>query len=157
MSNVPWTFDNALLVTNVIKAGEDPTKITLQEVDFWIQIHDFPSGYMSETVGKQLGNFFEKFVLYNPNNNTSIWREYMRFKTTVDVRKSQKRKKKICRRDKTEFVVNCKYEKLGDLCFICGLMLHTERFCKKRLEGGSSIIIREWGSWLRAPSRRAVM
>lgn len=118
MSNGPWTFDHAMLVTNVIQLGEDPTKITLNEVEFWIQIYDLPSGYMYEPVGKQLGNFFGRFVLYDPSNNSSIWREYMRIKISLDVRKPLKRKKKICKRDKSEFVVHCKYEKLGDICFI---------------------------------------
>lgn len=34
MNNGPWTFDNAMLVTNVIQAGENPTKVALYEVDF---------------------------------------------------------------------------------------------------------------------------
>lgn len=40
----PWSFDNALLVLNTIKAGEDPVKVSLNEVDFWIQIYDLPVG-----------------------------------------------------------------------------------------------------------------
>lgn len=48
----PWSFDNALLVLNVIKTGEDPTKVALVEMDFWIQIYNLPVGYMSEVVGK---------------------------------------------------------------------------------------------------------
>lgn len=63
MSNGPWTFKNVMLVTNVIQAGEDPTKVPLNEVEFWIQIYDLSSGYMSEIVDKQLGNFFENIVI----------------------------------------------------------------------------------------------
>lgn len=87
----PWSFDNALLVLNVIKPGEDPTKVSLFEVDFWIQIHDLPVGYMSEAVGKQLGNFFGTFIHYDTKNNSSIWREFMRLRVRVDVRKPRKR------------------------------------------------------------------
>lgn len=112
---------------------------------------------MTEMVGKQLGNFFGKFVMYDPSNNTSIWREYMRLKIKVDVRSPLKRKKKILKRDKTEFVVNCKYEKLGDFCYVCGLLTHTERFCKRRLKNGSSFLVREWGRWLKAPPRQLAM
>lgn len=72
MNNGPWTFDNALLVSNVVKAGEDPVKVSLVEVDFWIQIHDLPIGYMTEVVGKQLGNFFGVFLQYDTKNNSSI-------------------------------------------------------------------------------------
>ncbi|KAL8106742.1 hypothetical protein AgCh_023488 [Apium graveolens] len=83
-TNGPWTFDGALLVLNVIKAGEDPIKVSLHEVDFWIHIHDLPVGYMSEVVGKQLGNFSGTFLLYDTKNNSSIWREYMRLRIRVD-------------------------------------------------------------------------
>lgn len=150
----PWSFDNALLVFNVIKQGEDPVKVPLVEVDFWIQIHNLPVGYMSEAVGKQLGNFFGSFIQYDSNNNSSIWREFMRLRVRLDVRKPLKRKNKICKKDKTEVVVLCKYEKLGDFCFMCGLLSHTERFCKKKLEVGSAGDVKDRGSWLRAPSRK---
>lgn len=142
----PWSFDNALLVTSVIKQGEDPTKVPLVEVDIWVQIYDLPVGLMSETVGKQLGNFFGSFLQYDSNNNSSIWREFMRLKICVDVRKPLKRKKKVCKRDKTEVIVHCKYEKLGDFCFISGLLKHTERFCTKKLDGDNLSLTREWGA-----------
>lgn len=58
----------------------------------------------------------------------------MRIKIKVDVRKPLKRKKKISRKNETYFVVQCKYERLGDICFICGMLSHTERFCKKKLD-----------------------
>ena len=30
----PWSFDNAMLILNVIKPGEDPTKVALVELDY---------------------------------------------------------------------------------------------------------------------------
>lgn len=154
INNGPWSFDSATLVTSTIPEGEDPTRVPLNEIEFWIQIYGLPSGFMTEAIGKQLGNFFGSFVMYDPSNNASIWREYMRLKIKVDVRFPLKRRKKICKRDRSECIVNCKYEKLGDFCFLCGLLSHTERFCRKKLEGESATEVRGWGSWLRAPPRR---
>ncbi|XP_074342938.1 uncharacterized protein LOC141680674 [Apium graveolens] len=154
VKNGSWSFDNATLVTNTSPAGGDPTKVSLNEVEFWVQIYDLPSGYMAEPVGEQLGNFFGSFVSYDLSNNESIWREYMRLRIKVDVRRPLKRKKKICKKDKTEVIVNCKYEKLGEFCFVCGLLTHTERSCKKKINGEADSSGREWGSWLRAPPRR---
>lgn len=156
INNGPWTFNSALLVMNIVKAGEDPVKVALHEVDFWIQIYDLPVGYMTKPVGKQLDNFFGSFLQYDAKNNLSIWRVFMRVRIRVDVRKPLKRKKKIVKKDNSEVVVNCKYEKLGDFCFICGMLSHTERFCKKKFESRSEAVIKEWGHWLRAPPRRAV-
>lgn len=69
----------------------------------------------------------------------------MRLKIRVDVRKPLKRKKNIVKKDKPEVVVNFKYEKLGEFCFICGLLSYTERFCKKKLDGEGVSNAREWG------------
>lgn len=79
----------------------------------------------------------------------------MRLRIKVDVRKPLKRKKKICRKDGTEIIVQCKYERLGDFCFICGLVTHTERFCRAKQDESGTEITRDWGGWLRAPPRRA--
>lgn len=132
----------------------DPLEIPLFELSFWVQLSGLPNGFMTESVGKQLGDFFGSFLSYDPNNNSSIWRECMRIRIKIDVRKPLKRKKKICRKNGAECIVLCKYERLGDFCFICGLVTHTERFCSKRSSLGQAELVREWGDWLRAPSRR---
>lgn len=155
-SGGPWTFDNTMLCLDIIPPGEDPLKVDLWFLKIWIQIHDLPAGFMSEAVGKQLGNFFGEFLLYDVKNDSSIWRECMRLQIRIDVRKPLKRKKRITRKNGQDFVVTCKYERLGDFCFSCGLVTHSERFCRRNLDsrdGGGS---KEWGVWLRAPPRRAI-
>lgn len=109
---------------------------------------------MSEAVGMQLGNFFGEFISYDPKNNSSIWRECMRVRMKLDVKKPLKRKKKIKRKNGSEFVVSCKFERLGDFCFACDLVTHTERFCRKSLDARSEGATQEWGSWLPAPPRQ---
>lgn len=68
---------------------------------------------------------------------------------------TKKEEEKICRKNGSECVVQCKYERLGELCFICGMVTHTERFCNKKMDRSSSEIVKEWGNWLRAPPRKA--
>ena len=151
----PWSFDNVMLVLNVVAPGEDPVKVSLMYLNIWIQIHDLPMGFMMESVGKQLGNFFGTFLEYDPKNNTSIWRDCMRVRISIDTRKPLKRKKKIVKKDGSEFVVTCKYERLGEFCFVCGMVTHTDRFCRRFMSNNSEDGVKEWGSWLRAPPRRA--
>ncbi|XVF75725.1 hypothetical protein PTKIN_Ptkin13bG0209800 [Pterospermum kingtungense] len=50
-----------------------------------IQIYNLPVG------GKQLGDFIGKFIDYDVNNNTGMWRTYMRIRLMVDVRVPLKR------------------------------------------------------------------
>lgn len=47
-----------MLVVNKIPQGEEPLNVPLWTIKMWIQIHDLPKGFMSEGVGKQLGDFF---------------------------------------------------------------------------------------------------
>lgn len=154
MNGGPWSFDNAMLLIEPIPAGVDPLKVPLWGLNIWIQIHNLPNAFMSEAVGRQLGNFFGEFVFYDPKNNSSIWRESMRLKIRLDVRKPLKRKKKIKRKNGSEFVVSCKYERLGDFCFSCGLVTHTERFCRRSLDARKEEGSQEWGPWLRAVNKR---
>lgn len=66
-------FSNETCIkTQPIYVLKHVSKVPLNEVEFWIQIYDLPSGYMAESVGKQLGNFFGSFVAYDLSNNTSI-------------------------------------------------------------------------------------
>ncbi|XP_074352720.1 uncharacterized protein LOC141691867 [Apium graveolens] len=151
----PWSFDNAMLAISKIPQGEEPLNVPLWSLEIWIQIHDLPKGFMSEAVGRQLGDFFGEFMEYDMKNNSSIWVEFMRIKVKLDVRKPLKRKKRILRNNGTDFTVTCKYERLGDFCFAYGSVMHTERFCQKNIDNRGEDVQKEWGGWLRAPSRRA--
>lgn len=91
---------------------------------------------------------------YDSKNNTSGWRECMRIRIKIDVRKPLKRRKKIMRKNGTEVIVNCKYERLREFCFTCGLVSHTDRYCGKLLENTEEVGENEWGVWLKAPPRR---
>lgn len=130
----PWSFDNAMLLVDVIPTVMEPVNVPLYFIDIWIQRHDLPTGFMSEAMGKQLRNFFGEFLLYDAKGNTNLWKEHMRVKIRLDVRNPMKHKKKITRKNDTEFAVTCKYERLGEFYFVCGLLLQSERFCRKNLD-----------------------
>lgn len=151
----PWTFDNVMLALEPVAPYDDPVKVPLWFVNIWIQIHELPMGFMTEAIGKQLGNFFGEFIEYDSKNNTSIWRECMRVRIRLDVRKPLKRKKKIVKKDGSEFTVTCKYERIGEFCFLCGLVSHTDRFCRKFIDKRGIGGEKEWGVWLKASPRRA--
>lgn len=67
----------------------------------------------------------------------------MILRVRLHVSKPLKRKKKIVKKDKSEVVFLCKYKKLGNFCFVCGLLSHTEQFCKKNLEAASELAPKE--------------
>ncbi|XP_074361558.1 uncharacterized protein At4g02000-like [Apium graveolens] len=145
----PWSFDNAMLALEKVTAGENPAKMQPCFVSIWIQLYNLPMGYMLETVGRQLGNFFGEFLEYDARNSMS-WRDCMRVRIKIDVHKPLKRKKKIIKKDGSKIIVEYRYERLGEFCFSCGMVSHTDRFCRLSVTGevGKE---KEWGSWLRAP------
>ncbi|XP_074359603.1 uncharacterized protein LOC141699588 [Apium graveolens] len=94
----PWSFDNAMLALEKVQAGENPATIKPCSLNIWIQLYNIPIGYMLESVGKQLGNFFGEFLEYDAKNNTSIWRECMRVRIKIDVRNSLKGERSLSSR-----------------------------------------------------------
>ncbi|KAK6159100.1 hypothetical protein DH2020_006414 [Rehmannia glutinosa] len=150
----PWTYDNYLLILHQLVAGEIPTSIALNFVDFWVQIHDLHIGFMSVAIGTKIGNFISSFLDYNDSNNSSIWRNYMRIRVRLDVRKPLKCYKKIRRLNGDCAILNLKYERLGIFCFICGLLGDSDKFCEQAFTDKPDEVPREWGTWLRANTRQ---
>lgn len=151
----PWMFDNTMMILEKIADGEDPLQVQLWHLNIWIQLYELSMSFMTEIVGQQLGNFFGEFLQYDVKNNSSIWREYMRIRIRLDVRMPLKRKKRIVKKDGKEFTVTCKYERLGEFCFSCGMVTHTDRFCRKSIGKRDVEIEKEWGQWLKTAPRRA--
>lgn len=150
----PWSFGNIPLILHRLKSGEFPLHVPLDTLAFWIQIHDLPAGYLTEGIGRLLGNFIGAFLEYDSTNSSGVWRQYMRIRVGVKVTEPLKRFKRIKKRDGTSFVVKFKYERLHIFCFICGRLGHSESFCDSLFNRDGSDIAREWGAWLKAADRR---
>lgn len=132
----PWHFDKHLLILGVAQEGIPPQEIPLKQVPFWVQVHDLPIGFMSETVGKGLANFIGVFLEYDEKNNSNYLRSFMRIRVLVDVTEPLKRTKKIRKQGGEARVVAFKYERLEVFCYICGLLGHSESGCEKLFRMG---------------------
>jgi hypothetical protein len=154
LKNGPWTFDNQLLIMDRVQIGVQIENIPLYQADFWVQIHDLPTGLMKEMVGVKLGNYIGTFMEYDKNNNSCFWRQYMRLRVKLDVRVPLKKDTKVKDRNGNWCKVRFKYEKLGIFCFVCGVMGHAENRCEIRFAMEINDGSREWSNELRAESRR---
>jgi 14-3-3 protein epsilon len=155
LRNGPWTFDNHLLIMERVQIGVQIENIPLYHADFWVQVHDLPTGLMKETVGTQLANYIGSFVEYDKNNKSSFWRQYMRLRVKVDVRLPLKKNTKVKDRHGNWCTVKFKYEKLGIFCFLCGVLGHAENRCEIRFTMDADEVTREWSNDLRAEPRRS--
>lgn len=52
-------------------------KSRINNVEFWVKIHDLLAGCMSMAIGQHLGNFIGVFLDYNLDNNSEIWRNFI--------------------------------------------------------------------------------
>lgn len=91
----PWYFDNHLLILDVLPENCAPNQVALQSVPFWIQVHDLPTGYMSEKIGKYISNYIGDFIEYDAKYNSNYLRSYVRIRVLLDVTKPLKHIKKI--------------------------------------------------------------
>ncbi|KAL8514807.1 hypothetical protein ACS0TY_013771 [Phlomoides rotata] len=121
-----------------------------------LDVYDLAHGYFTERVGSQLGDFIGKFLEYDNSNRGASWMTFMRIRVEVNTDIHLKCWKKVGHKAGGSFLVH-NYEKLNSFCFICGLLDHTENYCKVRFASPDVVPKREWGIFLRAPDHRGKM
>lgn len=150
----PWSFENHTLVCKELTRQTQPEEVVLDSVDFWVQIHDLPAVYASTEFVEQIGNYVGLFVAADPNNFGGNWRSFFRVRVTLKVDEPLKRRMKLRRRDGTFQWITFRYERLNTFCFCCGLLGHSDKFCKKVYEEGILPKDYPYGGWMRAGARR---
>jgi 14-3-3 protein epsilon len=150
----PWSFDGHLLLLSQIGQGMIPSQVPLFQATFWVQVHDIPVGMMTKKVGEGLGKFMGELVEYDAKNSSNFWRNYMRIKVNIDVRKPLRRGKKISTMDGGTSIVRFKYERLTLFCYLCGILGHGDYTCEKLFQMEEDDGVRKWGPELKADKRR---
>ncbi|XP_074326996.1 uncharacterized protein At4g02000-like [Apium graveolens] len=125
----PWSFEQNMLVYHQMQDTEDAHQVVLNDVDIWVQVHDIPKGFISETVLKTIGDFVGQYVKSDPVNFDCTWKSFVRIRVRMNIQKPLKRRMKIKCEGGNWSWVNFKYERLGSFCFVCGIIGHTEREC----------------------------
>lgn len=137
-----------------MKEGDNPKTLEINKLDLWVQLHGMNAGFMSQRVVTDVGNYIGKFVESDENNFVGVWREYLRVRVTIDLKKPLKRRMKL-RKNQTNWCwVNFRYEGIPTFCFICGMIGHGEKFCDKIFESPVDEIERPYGAWMKAEPRR---
>lgn len=151
----PWAYDNHPFLFERVKQGDDLEKTELNAITLWTQIHDLPTGFMSESVAKCIGERVGKLIEGDPNNFSGPKREYLRVRVKMDVHKALK--KQLClKRGKggDGAWVTIRYERLPTFCFQCGILGHGENFCQLNYNNPDGISVRNFGPELRAQPRK---
>ena len=149
----PWIYDNMHILLHCLMPNEAAAAVPIDSLDFWVQIHNPPVGFMSTQVGKQFGDFVGKFIQYDETNNTRFGASYMRVKVQIDVSQPLKCWKKILLSNGSSSQVLFKYERLELFCFLCGKLGHTDPFCDFHFSMAIDSMARGWGNRLKASFR----
>lgn len=149
----PWSFEQSMLVYEKLNGGEDAQSIVLNGMDIWVQVYDIPTGLISENILRSVGMYIGQYIKTDSNSFDGGWKQYARIRVTLDINKPLKRRMKLKREGGSWSWVNFKYERLGNFCFVCGMLGHVERECSVVYANPGKVIEKAYGVWLRAPNR----
>ncbi|KAL6342463.1 hypothetical protein AAG906_011153 [Vitis piasezkii] len=130
---------------NEMSQGDNLDKVDLNELAMWIQLHDLPAGWWSDSIARKIGSRLGEFLESDPNNYLGARKDYMRIRIKFDVLKPLKKMINL-KKPKGEGMiqVTIRYERLPHIKN-SSLNYATE-------EGVS---VRNYGPELRALPRRA--
>jgi hypothetical protein len=148
----PWLYDNFHIAMDRINPGVVPSFVSLNHIDFWVQVHGLPFGFIQPKVGQGIGSFLGTLKAYDGRN--TIHSAYMRLRVAIDVTVPLKKEWRVRASNGAFVTVNFKYEKLGVFCHRCGLLGHTDKVCPELYELDSDDGVRNWGIYLRPAAQR---
>ena len=112
---------------------------------FWIQVHELPSDYFLEAVGKVLGDYAGRFVAYDQTNDEREGEgHYMRIRVQLDTRKSLRQGKLVRLNGDARVKCQFRFERLDKFCYICGLLGHSDKFCELFFQIPADQIVHKW-------------
>ena len=65
----PWSFERCLLLVTLLEGDVQPSKLEMNLVPFWVQIHDLPLLYMNREVGEGVGGILGSILLVDTDEN----------------------------------------------------------------------------------------
>ncbi|CAH9125760.1 unnamed protein product [Cuscuta epithymum] len=109
---------------------------------------------MTETVAIGVGRYLGRRVKIDERNLKGKSKEFVRICVSIDIRNALKRRTQLREDGDGWFWAYSKYERLPNLCFICGVLGHTDIYCPSNNNAGPWVGDKPYGSWMRADMRR---
>ncbi|KAJ8774654.1 hypothetical protein K2173_017100 [Erythroxylum novogranatense] len=126
------------------KEGENPADIEFTHTDVWVQFHGLPRGFASKMLARNIGNLMGMFLEYDSTQCRNSWINYMRVQVRINVTEPLMRRKSIRKQGGEPITITFSYERLPLICYVCGIIGHSETHCYKLLERSEGDIVREW-------------
>ncbi|XP_074346890.1 uncharacterized protein LOC141685700 [Apium graveolens] len=104
----PWSFESNPLVYHRLRAMEDANLVPLNKMEIWVQVHDLPSGMVSEKILDSIGSQVGDVIKLDPTDTNGMWKQYMRIRVALNIEKPLKRRIKLKRENGSWSWINFK-------------------------------------------------
>ncbi|KAJ8775276.1 hypothetical protein K2173_020280 [Erythroxylum novogranatense] len=140
----PWSFNKSILLIHQWKEGEDPAAVDFVKTDVWVQFHGIPLGLASEAIARNIGNLMGTYLEYDTDSRRNFWNSYLRVRVRINVDEPLIRKKTIRKQGAPPMDITFNYERIPIICYLCGIIGHSESNYPKLLEEPEEELCREW-------------
>ncbi|OMO73700.1 hypothetical protein CCACVL1_17176, partial [Corchorus capsularis] len=148
LDNSPWTVMGNCLSLKKWEVEEVISDIHFEEVQYWIQIHGLPLEMQTDENVKRVGSRLGIVICADKVEwGGMIWRSFLRVRVAIDTSKPLLPGFWVPRDGKDMLRVRLKYERLGDFCYGCGKIGHTQ---KSYETNGDDSGFKTFGPWMRA-------
>ncbi|XP_023918539.1 uncharacterized protein LOC112030085 [Quercus suber] len=151
LSSELWSFDKHLIIMQRYDHEQPFQDIKFEKTTFWVQVHGLPMKYMTITAAEKVCGVVGD-VISQSEQRLYDGGHFIRVKVVVDVTMPLCRSRLISLSNNKQVWVSFRYERLPNLCYWCGSLLHDDRDCERRIESEGSLKAdqREFGPELRA-------
>ncbi|KAG8372597.1 hypothetical protein BUALT_Bualt12G0083000 [Buddleja alternifolia] len=137
LDRAPWNFDNNLIVLRVVHEIDDPLSIDLDWSILCVHVMGLPMNKITKEIAELLGNRIGRFVGLNMGESRVFRGHILRMWVNLNVSKPLPRFT-ILRAPGggAPIKVDFSYERLGNFCYLCGILGHVSNYCQLRYKEG---------------------
>ncbi|TXG63243.1 hypothetical protein EZV62_010237 [Acer yangbiense] len=153
LSGAPWTFDNAILVLEELDGKGTLDTMAFNRCDFWVQIYQLPLLCTTREIGWFLGEMIGEVKEVDIGLAGDCVGKFMRIRVRIDIDKPLRRCLHMdVMGDGVETTMLLRYERLPNVCFICGRIGHMTNECMEVVENpvGEGKAKPIFGAWMKA-------
>ncbi|KAL0402503.1 UNVERIFIED_CONTAM: hypothetical protein Slati_4280200 [Sesamum latifolium] len=125
----PWSFLGNLIVSKPWLPEEALEDVDLSKIQIWVQATGVPVRFVNKATAEKIGNTVGKFIGTDLATEGHKWRKSLRIRVEVEIKEPLKDHVVIKCQENKSFVLEIRYERLGDFCHVCGILGHKISSC----------------------------
>ena len=147
-----WSFDKHLMVLQRYDRETDVLGMQFNRITFWVQVHDIPIRFRTRKVAEKICGTIG--TVHEPAEGTATEGDgFIRVRVTIDMSQPLSRGKVISLESGKELWVSFKYERLSNLCYWCGSLMHDDKDYELWIENEGILLVesQQFGAWIQPP------